>query len=75
MVVMESWVFSQGRKMGEQEMLVRLCERRLRRALAEDERAALLGRISTLGFDRIGDALFDLGPEALAAWLHDPDVT
>jgi hypothetical protein len=85
-IVMESWVFSQGRQKGklegklegkieeQQEMLARFYQKRLGRGLTEDERAVLFGRILTLGVDRLDDVLFDLSPEALAAWLHDPDA-
>mgnify|MGYP007070992118 CR=1 FL=1 len=51
-----------------------LFERRLRRALTAAEHAELLRRLDTLGPDRIGDVVLDLTPEALAAWIADPDA-
>jgi predicted transposase YdaD len=82
-VVMESWVFNQGRQKGreegklegklegQQEVLVRLCEKRLHRSLADDERTTLAARLLTLGVERLEDAFLTLSGEALAAWLHD----
>jgi hypothetical protein len=50
-----------------------LFERRLGRALREDERARLHERTETLGPDRLGDLVLDLSVEELAAWLADPN--
>ncbi|MDI1484056.1 hypothetical protein [Polyangium sp. y55x31] len=49
--------------------LVHLLERRLGRALTEPERATLLARIRVDGPDRVGDAVLDLSPQDLAAWI------
>ncbi len=54
--------------------LTHLFERRLKRHLSEDERSALQERLHHLGPDRLGDVVLDLAPEALAAWLADPDA-
>ncbi|HEU4411483.1 MAG TPA: hypothetical protein VFS43_39930 [Polyangiaceae bacterium] len=54
--------------------LVRLFERRLGRALLEPERGELLARLGRLGPERLGDVVLDLAPEALAAWLADPNA-
>jgi hypothetical protein len=34
----------------------------------------LLARFDTVGPDRLGDVVLDLTPEALGAWLTDPDA-
>lgn len=49
-------------------------ERRLGRALSDDERATLAERLRTIGPVRLGDAVLDLTSDALAAWLADPDA-
>jgi hypothetical protein len=49
-------------------------ERRLRRALRDEERARLRERTETLGPDRLGDLVLDLSVDELAAWLADPDA-
>lgn len=51
-----------------------LFERRLRRALTEDERATVLARLSAVGPVRLGDVVLDLDGAQLAAWLADPDA-
>ena len=75
---MESSVFKlgeqRGEQRGEQKTIVRFYEKRLGRALTADERATLIERISTLGFDRVDDVIFGLSSEALAAWLHNPEA-
>jgi hypothetical protein len=48
--------------------------RRLGRPLTEGETATLLARFDTVGPDRLGDVVLDLTPDALAAWLTDPDA-
>ena len=48
--------------------------RRLGRPLTETETATLLSRFDTVGPDRLGDVVLDLSPDALAAWLTDPDA-
>jgi len=52
-----------------------LFARRLGRPLETLERAELRRRLDTLGAARIGDAVLDLAPDALAAWLADPHAT
>ena len=54
--------------------LVHQFERRLGRALSDDERATLTERLRTAGPVRLGDVVLDLAPDALAAWLADPDA-
>jgi hypothetical protein len=49
-------------------------ERRLARPLTDDERRALRERLSCMSANRLGDVVLDLSPEALAAWLADPDA-
>jgi hypothetical protein len=49
--------------------------RRLGRPITPAEHAELLRRVGTLGAARIGDVVLDLAPDALAAWLADPDAT
>jgi hypothetical protein len=48
--------------------------RRLGRPLTEGETATLLARFDTVGPDRLGDVVLDLTPDALAAWLTDPEA-
>jgi hypothetical protein len=84
--VMESWVYKQGKAKGQQEgieqgiekgigLVTHLVERRLARPLDSAERGALIRRLDTLGPERLGDVVFDLSPEALAAWLAAPDAS
>ena len=88
--VMESWVYKQGKEKGQQEgvekgiakgiekgigLLAHLVERRLARPLDSAERGALIRRLDTLGPERLGDVVYDLSPEALAAWLAAPDAS
>lgn len=49
-------------------------ERRLGRALTDDEHRTLRERFDRLGSDRLGDVVLDLSPEALAAWLAEPNA-
>jgi hypothetical protein len=74
--VMESSVFKlgeqRGEQRGEQKTIVRLYEKRLGRSLTANERATLIERLDSLGFDRVDDVMFGLSSEALAAWLNDP---
>jgi len=49
-------------------------ERRLKRRLSQDERSILQIRLHHLGPDRLGDVVLDLDPNALAAWLADPNA-
>jgi len=80
--VMESWVYKQGKEKGQQEgiekgigLVAHLFERRLARPLDSAERGALIRRLDTLGPERLGDVVFDLSAEALAAWLAAPDAS
>jgi hypothetical protein len=50
-------------------------EHRLGRTLSTEERRVLNGRVAQLGANRIGNVVLDLSPEALAAWLADPEAT
>ncbi|MFO0604296.1 MAG: hypothetical protein U0324_14025, partial [Polyangiales bacterium] len=68
---------SEGRTEGRAEALrtvERQFARRLGRQITTAEHAELLRRLDTLGPDRIGDVVLDLAPDALAAWLADPDA-
>jgi hypothetical protein len=55
-------------------VLARQFERRLGRALTDDQRATLEQRLDALGAERLGDVVLDLGPRKLAAWLANPDA-
>lgn len=48
--------------------------RRLGRPLTEAEAATLRSRFDTVGPNRLGDVVLDLSPDALGAWLTDPDA-
>jgi hypothetical protein len=52
-------------------MLAHLCERKLARALTETERDGLLRRVERDGANPASDAVLDLGPVELSAWLRD----
>jgi hypothetical protein len=54
--------------------LAHLFERRLGRALSDGERTTLTERLRVVGPARLGDVVLDLAPDALAAWLADPDA-
>ena len=64
-----------GEQRGEQKVLAKLFEKRLGRALADDERGVLVRKLGSLGYDRLVDVRDTLSPEALAAWLGDPAAT
>jgi hypothetical protein len=84
-IVMQSWVWTQGREQGEklgelrgeqrteERSIVRLFEKRLARPLTEDQRATLVRRLGALGYDRLVDLRDDLSADALAAWLDQAD--
>jgi hypothetical protein len=84
-IVMESWVWTEARKHGreegvkegvkesEQRLIARLFEKRLARPLTEEQRATLLRRLGAIGHDRLVDVRDELSPDALAAWLDQPD--
>lgn len=63
-----------GVEQGAERAFAHQFERRLRRALRDDERACLRKRAQTLGLERIGDVVLDLSEDELAAWLADPDA-
>jgi predicted transposase YdaD len=88
-LIMQSWVYKQGRKEGiekgreqglekgrEQGLkpFERLLERRVGRALSEAEHRTLSERVATLGPDRLSDVALELSGEALAAWLNDANA-
>ena len=76
-VIMQSWVYKQGKEKGREEGLGPLAhqfERRLNRALTAAERAVLVRRLDILGPARLGDVVIDASPDALAAWLAAPDA-
>ncbi|MRG97354.1 hypothetical protein [Polyangium spumosum] len=63
---------AEGREEGREEglrPLVHMVERRLRRALTSAERSSLVEHLREQGPDEVGDAVLDLSPEKLAAWL------
>ncbi len=62
------------RKETAEHSLVRLFERKLKRALTEPERGEIARRLETLGEERLGDVVIDLAPADLAAWLVDPNA-
>jgi hypothetical protein len=71
-------VIEEGREEGREEGLRPLrhqAERRLGRALTTDEQQVLNDRFARVGPDRLGDVVLDFSPEALAAWLADPEAT
>ena len=51
------------------DMMCGVYAQKLRRALTDDERHALQQKLSALGPDRVGEALFTLDAAALVAWL------
>ncbi|UQA56667.1 hypothetical protein [Polyangium aurulentum] len=59
----------EGRKEGQLEPLVHMFERRLARPLTPEERATLVERVRDQGVERVADAVLDLTPEQLPAWL------
>ncbi|MBI5517150.1 MAG: Rpn family recombination-promoting nuclease/putative transposase [Deltaproteobacteria bacterium] len=54
--------------------LERLFERRLGRALTGEVQGTLRARLTSLGAERLGDVVLDLGPEALASWLAEREA-
>ncbi|MFO0649300.1 MAG: hypothetical protein U0326_23860 [Polyangiales bacterium] len=61
----------QGRLEGTLAPLTHPCERKLARPLTETERDGLLRRVERDGANPASDAVLDLGPVDLAAWLRD----
>lgn len=64
----------EGRLVGRLEGQLSLFARRLGRPLTAPEQATVRARLDVLGADRVGDVALDLTPEALTAWLDDPDA-
>jgi hypothetical protein len=62
----------EGRQEGSLGVLRKQSEKRLKRALREEERDALARKLQTLGAERISDLLLDASPQELLAWLLDP---
>lgn len=54
--------------------LIRLLERRIARPFTDAERTSLSARFDLVGPERLGDVVLDLSPDALAAWIADPDA-
>jgi hypothetical protein len=69
---LERKAMEKGMEKGAARTLVHQFERRLSRALREDEQARLHARTAALGPDRLGDLVLDLSADELAAWLADP---
>ncbi|MFO0651124.1 MAG: hypothetical protein U0326_33170 [Polyangiales bacterium] len=61
----------EGRLEGTLAPLAHQCERKLARALTETERDGLLRRVERDGANPASDAVLDLGPVELSAWLRD----
>lgn len=54
------------------QQLTRQFTRRLGRAFTADEQRVFTQRLGSLGAERLGDVVLDLGSAQLAAWLADP---
>jgi hypothetical protein len=67
-------VYRKGKQDERQEALVELYEVRLGRPLDEGEKAALLQRLGSLGRHRLMKVGVEMSPEALAAWLGNPQA-
>lgn len=63
----------EGKREGTLDMIALLFERRLGRALTDDQRAEIARRLDALGPERLGDVVLDLTPRKLAAWLAAPE--
>jgi hypothetical protein len=72
--VMKGGIYQMGKQDGREESVTALFEKRLQRPLDDAERATLLQRLTSLGFDHLVDVRDERSPEALAAWLHDPQA-
>ena len=59
---------------GELRVVAHQFDRKLGRALRDEERYTLRERLHRLGPDRLGDVVVDLPAEDLAAWLVTPDA-
>ena len=54
--------------------LAQFAARRLGRELTKAERQTLAERFDGMDGERLGDVIYDLAPEKLAAWLADPNA-
>ncbi|WP_437938508.1 hypothetical protein [Sorangium sp. So ce341] len=58
---------------GKRLALARLFEKRLGRAMTDDERSTLAERLARLGEERLDEVVLTLDGETLAAWLANPE--
>ncbi|WP_148313262.1 hypothetical protein [Sorangium cellulosum] len=67
----------EGKRLGLDEgkrlALARLFEKRLGRAMTDDERSTLAERLARLGEERLDEVVLTLDGETLAAWLANPE--
>jgi len=63
----------EGRHEGKLDVFALMFERRLGRALTDEQRAEIERRLDALGPERLGDVVLDLSARKLAAWLADPN--
>ena len=59
---------------GQMKPLSHQFEKRLARPLTEEERAKLGEKVVRLGAERVSDVVLELGKDALASWLADPQA-
>ena len=57
---------------GQKKTLIHQFEKRFTRALTQEENSQLVEKMLRLGADRISDVVLELGKDALASWLSDP---
>jgi hypothetical protein len=69
----EEWR-QEGQQEGQKKTLVHLLEKRFTRVLTQEENSQLTEKILRLGADRISDVVLELGKDALASWLSDPQA-
>ena len=67
-------LLTEGTHAGEEKTLRHQFEKRLTRALTEEERAQLGEKLDRLGADRVSDVVLELTKDALASWLQDPQA-
>jgi Uma2 family endonuclease len=68
-------VRSEGHAEGQLDALTHQFERKLKRALSDQERSTLRARLGTHGPARLGDVVLDMTGDELGAWLADPNAT
>jgi hypothetical protein len=68
-LVMQNWIFKEGREKGHLDLLAHQFERRLARSLTEDERGRLAGRLRAEGPERLSDLILELSTVELSTWL------